>query len=117
MFSAAGRGLQSNAIRKLTLLLARRDRLSCAAGAPSAETFPTEELAEIAARVIRTRGQFALQYGPTRGQNALVESVAAILQSRGIDSARPSEVVITSGSQQGLDLISRLLLDPGDAAM
>jgi 2-aminoadipate transaminase len=117
MLSAVGRALQPNAIRKLTQLLGRKDVISLAAGAPSAETFPLEELAEIAARVIRARGQFALQYGPSRGQNALVEAVAAMLQSRGIKTAKASEVVITSGSQQGLDLISRVLIDPGDVAM
>jgi 2-aminoadipate transaminase len=117
MLSAMGRTLQPNAIRKLTQLLGRKDVISLAAGAPSTETFPLEELAEIAARVIRTRGQFTLQYGPSRGQNTLVEAVAAMLQSRGIKNAKASEVVITSGSQQGLDLISRVLIDPGDVAM
>ena len=117
MLSAMGRTLQPNAIRKLTQLLGRKDVISLAAGAPSTETFPLEELAEIAARVIRTRGQFALQYGPSRGQNTLVEAVADMLQSRGIKNAKASEVVITSGSQQGLDLISRVIIDPGDVAM
>ncbi|HXG91781.1 MAG TPA: PLP-dependent aminotransferase family protein [Blastocatellia bacterium] len=117
LFSDVGRALQHNAIRKLTLLLGRRDVISFAAGAPSADTFPIDEMAEIAARVIRTRGQFALQYGPTRGQSALVEAVASILHSRGIADAQPSEIVITSGSQQGLDLISRVIIDPGDVAL
>ncbi|MGA9769930.1 MAG: PLP-dependent aminotransferase family protein [Blastocatellia bacterium] len=117
MFSAMGRTLQPNAIRKLTQLLGRKEVISLAAGAPSAETFPLEELAEIAARVIRTRGQFTLQYGPSRGQNTLVEAIAAILQSRGIESAKASEVIVTSGSQQGLDLIARVIIDPGDVAM
>ena len=117
MLSAVGRTLHPNAIRKLTQLLGRKDVISLAAGAPSAETFPLEELAEISARVIRTRGQFALQYGPSRGQNTLVEAVAAMLQSRGIKTAKASEVVLTSGSQQGLDLISRVIIDPGDVAM
>jgi 2-aminoadipate transaminase len=117
MLSAMGRRMQPNAIRKLTALLGRRDIISLAAGAPSSETFPIEELAEIAARVIRSRGQFALQYGPTRGPQQLVEAIATMLRGRGITTATPSEVVVTSGSQQGLDLVSRLLIDPGDVAM
>jgi Transcriptional regulators containing a DNA-binding HTH domain and an aminotransferase domain (MocR family) and their eukaryotic orthologs len=117
MLSAMGRRMQPNAIRKLTALLGRRDIISLAAGAPSSETFPLEELADIAARVIRTRGQFALQYGPTRGPQQLVEAIAEMLRGRGITTATPSEVVVTSGSQQGLDLASRLLIDPGDVAM
>src|SRR5436305_1441508 len=117
MLSAMGRRMQPNAIRKLTALLGRREIISLAAGAPSSETFPIEELAEIAARVIRSRGQFALQYGPTRGPQPLLEAIAEMLRGRGITSATPSEIVVTSGSQQGLDLASRLLIDPGDVAM
>lgn len=117
MLSALGRRLQPNAIRKLTKLLGSREVISLAAGAPSHETFPREELAEIAERVIRERGPSALQYGPTRGQSALVEAVAGILHSRGLTTTKPSEIIMTSGSQQGLDLIARVLLDPGDVAM
>src|SRR5438309_10827823 len=88
MLSAVGRRLQSNAIRKLTKLLGSREVISLAAGAPSFETFPVEELADISARVLRERGRFALQYGPTRGLSGLVEAVSAILQSRGIASSK-----------------------------
>ena len=117
MLSVLGRSLQPNAIRKLTLLLGNKQVISLAAGAPSFETFPIEELAEISGRVIRDRGRVALQYGPTRGQPALVEGVASILRKRGIEGCKPSEIVMTSGSQQGLDLISRVILDPGDIAL
>src|SRR5438128_4063519 len=110
MLSVLGRRLQPNAIRKLTTLLGSREVISLAAGAPSFETFPLEELAEISARVIRERGRFALQYGPTRGQSALVEAVADILRSHGIDECKPSEIVMTTGSQQGIALISRVFL-------
>ena len=117
LLSVVGRRLQPNAIRKLTLLLGTKEVISLAAGAPSFETFPLEELAEISGRVIRERGRFALQYGPTRGQSTLVEAVADILRSRSIEGCKPSEIVMTTGSQQGLDLISRVLLDPGDVAL
>jgi 2-aminoadipate transaminase len=117
MLSVLGRRLQPNAIRKLTLLLGSKEVISLAAGAPSFETFPIEELAEISARIIRERGRFALQYGPTRGQGALVEAVADILRARGIEGCTTSQIVMTTGSQQGLDLIARVILDPGDIAM
>jgi 2-aminoadipate transaminase len=117
ILSEAGRRMRPNAIRKLTQMLGRKEVISLSAGAPSAETFPLEEMAEIAARVIRERGQFALQYGPTRGQSALVEAVVDIMHRRGVEGARASEVVMTSGSQQGLDLIARVLLDPGEVAI
>src|SRR5918912_721236 len=117
LLSAMGRGMQPNAIRKLTALLGRRDIISLAAGAPSSETFPVEELAEIAARVIRSRGQFALQYGPTRGPQTLLEAIAEMLKGRGLTTAEPAQLVVTSGSQQGLDIAARLLIDPGDVAL
>lgn len=115
--SKVGRSLQPNAIRRLTKLLGRGDVISLAAGAPSTQTFPAEELAEIASRVIRERGQTALQYGPTRGQPALLEGVIRILHSRGLSQASASEVVVTTGSQQGLDLVARAIIDPGDVAI
>ncbi len=117
LFSTTGRTMRPNAIRKLTQLLGRSDVISLAAGAPSAETFPVEELAEIASRVISERGRFALQYGPTRGQSKLVEAVVKTMLERGIEGVTTEEVVMTTGSQQGLDLISRVLIDPGDVAL
>ena len=117
LLSRVGRLMRPNAIRKLTQMLGRSDIISLAAGAPSAETFPIEEMAEIASRVIRERGAFTLQYGPTRGQGKLVEAVVDIMQKRGVERARPQDVVMTTGSQQGLDLAARVILDPGDIAM
>lgn len=117
MLSELGRRIRPNAIRKLTALLGNKEVISLAAGAPSAETFPIEELAEIASRVIRERGPVALQYGPTKGQPALVDAVVDILRKRGLTHASPAEVIMTSGSQQGLDLISRVIIDPGDVAL
>ena len=117
MLSEVGRRIRPNAIRKLTALLGNKEVISLAAGAPSPETFPIEELAEIASRVIRERGPVALQYGPTKGQPALVGAVVDILIGRGITSACAAEVIMTSGSQQGLDLISRVIIDPGDIAL
>jgi DNA-binding transcriptional MocR family regulator len=116
ILSATGRNLRPNEIRKLTALLGRGDVISFAAGAPSAETFPIEELADIAARVFRERGRIALQYGPTKGSSTLIEGVVATMQGRGVQSDA-AEIVMTTGSQQGLDLVSRLLIDAGDVAL
>ena len=117
LLSRVGSSLQPNAIRKLSKLIGTGDIISLAAGAPSSQTFPTEELAEIAARVIRDQGQIALQYGPTRGQSNLVEAVVQILHRRGLHTASSDQVVITTGSQQGLDLAARVIMDPGDVAL
>jgi 2-aminoadipate transaminase len=115
--SKIGQAIRPNDIRKLTALLSRGNVISLAAGAPSAETFPVEELAEIASRVIRESGATALQYGPTRGNRSLVEHVAETMRARGVAEASPSGVQMTTGSQQGLDLAARVLLDPGDVAI
>ena len=116
LLSATGRNLRANEIRKLTSLLGRGDVISFAAGAPSADTFPLDELTEIAAQVIRERGKFALQYGPTRGSSSLIEGIIATMRNRGV-VCEASEIVLTTGSQQGLDLIARLILDKGDVAL
>ncbi len=116
ILSATGRNLRANEIRKLTALLGRGDVISFAAGAPSADTFPLAELTEIAAEVVRERGKFALQYGPTRGSSSLIEGIIATMKNRGV-TCEASEIMLTTGSQQGLDLISRLLIDKGDVAL
>ncbi len=111
------RTLRANPIRRLTRLALKGNLISFAAGAPSAETFPQAELAQIAARVIQDTGATALQYGPTRGYGKLLEQIAAIMHKRGLANADPSQVLLTTGSQQGLDLVSRVLLDAGDVAI
>jgi 2-aminoadipate transaminase len=73
-------------------------------------------MAEIAARVIRDRREIALQYGPTRGLPRLCESIARICRERRIECAA-EDVIVTTGSQQALDLIAHTLLDPGDVVL
>ncbi|MBI3653372.1 MAG: PLP-dependent aminotransferase family protein [Acidobacteria bacterium] len=116
MLSTVGRHLRPNEIRKLTSLLGRGEVISFAAGAPSAETFPLAELTEIAARVVREHGKFALQYGPTKGSSTLIDSVVSTMQKRGVHSSAAA-IILTTGSQQGLDLVSRLLMNAGDVAL
>ena len=115
--SEIGKSLTPNAIRKLTPLVLRKDIISFAAGAPSPERFPIAELSEIAAHMIKERGQYCLQYGPTRGNSQLVKQVGEYMERRGIPVAGPGQIVITTGSQQGLDLAARVISDPGDVAL
>jgi 2-aminoadipate transaminase len=112
--SAEALRMRPNAIRALIGLIARPGIVSFAGGVPSPATFPRERLAEIAARLIRDDGDRVLQYGTTRGNAALADTVAERLRRRGIAWARPEGVLLTSGSQQGLDLVARVLVDPGD---
>jgi 2-aminoadipate transaminase len=117
VLSELAKALKPNAIRKLSSLLSRPEIISLAPGAPSPDIFPKDELAEIASRLIRERWSSSLQYGPTRGNAALVEEVVEHLRTRGFGSVSPANIVVTTGSQQGLDLATRVLLNRGDVAL
>src|SRR5688572_18279987 len=116
-FSSTGRQLQESAIRRMGTVVAQKtDLVSFAPGYPDPALFPWTELAAIAARLLDGEDSSALQYGPTRGHAPLLESILAILERRGIRTSLEG-LIITSGSQQGLDLAARVLVDPGDAVL
>jgi len=114
--SADARNFRPSAIRAFAKLINDPNIISFAGGVPSPETFPAERIAEIAAQVVRERRAVALQYGPTRGLPRLCESIARICRDRKIDCAA-GDVLTTTGSQQALDLIAHVLLDPGDVVL
>jgi 2-aminoadipate transaminase len=106
--SADARNLRPSAIRAFAKWINDPNVISFAGGSPNPETFPAERFAEIADRVLRERRNVSLQYGPTRGLPRLCEFVAAL------SKAKADQVILTTGSQQALDLIAHTLLDPGD---
>jgi 2-aminoadipate transaminase len=77
------------------------------------ELFPAGELREVMGEVLRTQGASALDYGPPEGYPPLREWLAGRLEDRGV-RVDPAQVLIVNGSQQGMDLLARLLLEPGD---
>jgi 2-aminoadipate transaminase len=105
-----------SAVREILKIAERPDILSFAGGLPAPELFPVEAIAEAHARVLRDAGSKALQYSTTEGFAPLRGWIADHLCTRGI-AARADEILITSGSQQGIDLISRVFLDPGDVVL
>jgi len=107
-FSADARNYRPSAIRALAKWINDPKVISFAGGSPNPETFPAERFAVIADRVLRERRNVSLQYGPTRGLPRLCEFVAARCQ------AKTEEVILTTGSQQALDLIAHTILDAGD---
>jgi len=117
VLSEVAKELKPNAIRRLSPLLSRPEIISLAPGAPSPDVFPREELAEIAARLIRERWSSALQYGPTRGNSELVQILVEYLRSRRFEKVNPENILVTTGSQQGLDLAARVLLNRGDVVL
>jgi 2-aminoadipate transaminase len=114
--SRDARNFRPSAIRAFAKLINDPNVISFAGGVPSPETFPAERIAEIAGRVIREKRAVALQYGPTRGLPRLCDFVAGVCRSRGIDCT-DANVLMTTGSQQALDLIAHTLLDPGDVVL
>ena len=105
-----------SAVREILKVAERPDILSFAGGLPAPELFPVEAIAQAHADVLREAGGAALQYSTTEGFGPLRAWIAGHLERRGIP-ARPEEILITSGSQQGIDLVSRVFLDPGDVVL
>ena len=112
-FTPAFANPQGSPIRELFPYLSRPGMISLAGGYPSPSLFDQEGLAAAAAQAMAS-GATALQYGATEGSPALREQLAAQCQARGIRCAA-SDIVVTTGSQQGFDLLLRVLVQPGDA--
>jgi 2-aminoadipate transaminase len=115
--SRAAEGMQESAIRRMgTVLAQKRDIISFAPGYPAADTFPWPEFQEIARELLAGADPSVLQYGPTRGYRPLLEAVAGIMAERGAPTML-ERLLVTTGSQQGLDLVARVLADPGDVVL
>ena len=114
-FSERAQRMQPSAIRQMTKLAAQagRDLITFAGGMPNPATFPLKTLAEIAVEEIENHGGRNLQYGPTIGTRMLVEWIAQYSEKKGIRTL-PENIVCTNGSQQAIDLITEILIDPGD---
>ncbi len=109
--------MQESAIRKMGSVGARiPDLISFAAGFPCPDMFLWEDLREIAIAILDSRDVRSLQYGPTRGFRPLLDAVQHLLAARGI-RATTEELQVTTGSQQALDLVARVLCDPGDVVL
>jgi 2-aminoadipate transaminase len=87
-----------------------------AGGMPFLDGLPLEVLSDVAARVVSQRGLQALQYGSGQGDETLREQILDVMRLEGID-AHPDDVVVTTGSQQALDLVTRIFVDPGDVVV
>jgi 2-aminoadipate transaminase len=115
--SRAAERMQGSAIRKMgTISAGVPDLVSFAPGYPSPETFPWAAFRDTTAALLTGSDGTVLQYGPTRGFGPLLEALLAVLEPRGIRS-RIDDLIVTTGSQQGLDLVARVLTDPGDVVL
>lgn len=111
-FAARTQRIQASTIREILKLTSQPGYISFAGGLPAADLFPIERIGEATQRILREQGVQALQYSTTEGHLPLREWIA----SR-VPGAAPENVQIVSGSQQGLDLIGKVLIDPGSRVL
>ena len=115
--SDSARTATRNEIRELLKLIARPDMISLAGGLPATQSFPIPELKEVTQRVLDEFGTSALQYGPTEGDAGLREELIGLIEADGCENVELENVLVTTASQQALDLCSRVFIAPGDTVV
>lgn len=115
-FSRSARGMKRSEIRELLKLTRKEGIISFAGGLPAPELFPVNEITDIVEDLMSKVGTTMLQYGPTEGDPLLREQLVEMLRAEGVELNIDNLFIVTS-SQQGLDLISKILVDPGDIIM
>lgn len=116
LYSLNARNMRKSVIRELLKLTQKPDIISFAGGLPDPATFPVEELRLAAERTFEKHAAAALQYGTTEGDPELKRAIIGFEAGQGI-RALPENILIVSGSQQGLDMLPKLFLDPGDCVI
>jgi 2-aminoadipate transaminase len=106
------RSMKPSFIREILKLTVKPEIISFAGGLPAPEFFPIREFQEACQHILQTQGQIALQYSPTEGFVPLKKFLAKKLSKYGI-LVDPDNILMVNGSQQGLDLIGKLFVDPG----
>jgi len=115
-YALRAKNLKSSAIRELLKFTQNPEIISFAGGLPAPDVFPTERFREACNRVLEKQARLALQYGATEGYEPLREMIARHTSRYGV-KAKPENVLLTSGSQQALDLIGKLMINPGDRVL
>ncbi len=110
LFSINVAGQKKSVIRELLKLTQKPEIISFAGGLPSPQTFPVEEISELVKDVVLLDGEWALQYGPTEGDPRLKEAILDIMHKDGVHVG-PDNILITSASQQALDIIGRVFIN------
>ncbi|MCX7711336.1 MAG: PLP-dependent aminotransferase family protein [Clostridia bacterium] len=113
LFSQNASRMREPLLRDLMELASRDDVISFAAGIADPNLYPLEEIDIIQQELIRGSNKAAFLHNPTEGYYPLRESISQMMRARGV-FASPEEILVTSGAQQGLDVIARAFLDPGD---
>lgn len=116
-FARRMEALKASEIREILKVTQRPEVISFAGGLPAPELFPVKTLAAATQKVFEEDGMRALQYSTTEGHAPLRRKIAERMQSTWNACVAPDQVLVTSGSQQGLDLTGKLLLDEGDVVL
>ena len=115
--ATVNRRTKASVIRELLKITNKPEIISFAGGLPSPATFPCEALAEMAARIIKENAKVALQYGPTDGLPELKAQIVKLLREEEGINASPNNILITTASQQALDIVGRTFIDPSDPVL
>ncbi len=110
------RGMTASEIRALFAVASRPEVVSLAGGMPFLSALPLDVVGEALARLVAERGTVALQYGSGQGDPGLRDKIIEVMAPQQVD-AHPDDVVVTTGSQQALDLVTRIFVDPGDVVL
>lgn len=109
-------GMRVSAVRALFALANRPEIVSLAGGMPNIEDLALDEIADNVSGLIRDCGARVMQYGSGQGELPIRERICDVMALESI-TARPDDIVVTAGSQQGLDLVTRVFCDPGDVIL
>lgn len=112
-YAARALNMRASEIRALFAVASRPEVVSLAGGMPYIAGLPLEEIGEMMRRLIVEHGEVALQYGSGQGYEPLREHITEVMALEAID-AHPDDVVVTTGSQQALELVTKIFIDPGD---
>src|SRR5918911_4303790 len=115
-YASRTRGMTASEIRALFGVASRPEVVSPAGGMPYLSALPLDVVGEAIARLVAERGTVALQYGSGQGDPKLRERILDVMAPQQVE-AHPDDVVVTTGSQQALDLVTRIFVDPGDVVL
>ena len=113
LFASRTRVMKSSAMRDIMSVIARPDVISLAGGLPDTSTFPPETFAAMTARIAEESCARALQYGPTEGLEGTKRCIAEVMVAEGM-RVDLDDMIVTTGGQQVIDLVTKILIDPGD---
>jgi len=116
LYSERAKGMRASEIRELLKVAKQKGVISLAGGFPDPTLFPTEQIREVSDYVLKNYGKEALQYGVTEGLKQLRELLVEKMRKEGVNASLDN-LIITTASQQGLDLVAKVFINPGDTVI